>query len=115
MFKDFRSIFMPIFKVFRGTKSVEIPNSQVSFHFKGILMEDKVTTNRISQLGPRKSNDKNNYLEILCYGSKNYQFLVEQLHFKSHIRVMFRTSSIYIVYQRFLRVPYKIRTQYVCQ
>ena len=54
---------MPIFKVYMGPKPVEIPNNQVSFHFKGILMEDKVTANGFSQLRPRKSNDNNNYLE----------------------------------------------------
>ena len=43
MFKDFWVIFIPVFKVSRRVKPVEIPRNQVSFHFKGILMEDKVT------------------------------------------------------------------------
>ena len=63
IFRDFRSIFIRIFKVLRGAKPVEIPRNQVSFHCKGILMKGKVTTNKFSQLRPRKSNDKNDYRE----------------------------------------------------
>ena len=52
--------FTPSFTDFRRAKSVEIPRKQVSFHCKGIFIEDKVTTSQCSQLRPkRKSNDKN--------------------------------------------------------
>ena len=43
------------------------------------LMEDKFTTSQFSQLRPRESDDKKNGLERFC------QFLVEQLHFATHI------------------------------
>ena len=63
MIMDLLSIFIPMFKDFRVAKHVEISNNQAPFHVKGIVKEDKVTTNRFSQLRPRKSNDKNNSLE----------------------------------------------------
>ena len=51
-------------KDFKGAKPVEIPRNQVSFHCKGISMEYKITTNHFSQLRPRKSNDKHNYIKM---------------------------------------------------
>ena len=61
--KEFRSIFIPIFKNFSEVKAFEIPRSQVSSKCKDISMEDKVTKTQFSHQRSRNSSNENKYLQ----------------------------------------------------
>ena len=85
-----------------GAKPVEIPSNQVSFHCKGILTEDKVTTSQFSQR--KNPTVKTNTLKSFCYDAKSCPFLMEQLLFETHICGFLRFKTYPYGWHRYVPV-----------
>ena len=85
MLKDFRVIFIPIFKDFWEKTPVDLSINQVSFHFKCTFWRQNCHQPSFIAKAMNIQRCKYNTRSLFRCKSKSYLFLVENLNSEAHI------------------------------